>query len=153
MLAAGVNVAFGSDDVMDPWFPMGTANPLQVAHTGVVAAQLTGQAEIAEAFSMVSSRGARVMGLGDAYGLEVGRPANLVVIPAASPMDAVRRQVRPQWVVAQGRLVASRPTEAIELSWLGEQHSVDFVRDCDSAAATWRHASLREGRQSHDQSA
>ncbi len=153
MLAAGVNVAFGSDDVMDPWFPMGTANPLQVAHTGVVAAQLTGQAEIAEAFSMVSSRGARVMGLGDAYGLEVGRPANLVVIPAASPMDAVRRQVRPQWVVAQGRLVAIRPTEAIELSWLGEQHSVDFVRDCDSAAATWRHASLREGRQSHDQSA
>ena len=153
MLAAGVNVAFGSDDVMDPWFPMGTANPLQVAHTGVVAAQLTGQAEIAEAFAMVSSRGAEVLGLGDAYGLEVGRPANLVVIPAASPMDAVRRQVRPQWVVARGRLVASRPADPIELSWLGEEHSVDFVRESDAASATWRHASVSSGRQSRDQSA
>ncbi len=34
MLRAGVNVAFGHDDVMDPWYPLGTGNPLQVAHIG-----------------------------------------------------------------------------------------------------------------------
>ena len=94
-----------------------------------------------------------MLGLGDSYGVEVGRPANLVVIPAASPMDAVRRQVRPQWVVAKGRLVASRPPEAIELSWFGEPHLVDFVRDADAASATWRDASLCERRESHGRSA
>ena len=40
MLAAGVNVAFGHDDIMDPWYPMGTANPLQVAFVGAHATQL-----------------------------------------------------------------------------------------------------------------
>lgn len=91
MLAAGVNVAFGSDDVMDRWFPLGTGNPMLLAHTGVVAAQMTGQDEIAETLEMVSSRAARVLGLGDGYGLELGRPANLVVLPASSRIDAVRR--------------------------------------------------------------
>jgi cytosine deaminase len=46
MLAAGVNVAFGHDDIMDPWYPMGTANAVQVAHVGAHAAQLTGVDEI-----------------------------------------------------------------------------------------------------------
>ena len=40
----GVNVAFGHDDVMDPWFPLGTGNPLQVAHVGALAAQMTSPA-------------------------------------------------------------------------------------------------------------
>jgi cytosine deaminase len=142
MLAAGVNVAFGSDDVMDPWFPMGTANPLQVAHSGVLAAQLTGQAEIAEALEMVSSRGARVLGLDEEHGIEVGRSANLVVIPASSRMDAVRRQVAPRWVVSRGRVIAERQPEPTSLDWFGQQHRVDFVRDVDAEGATWREARL-----------
>jgi cytosine/creatinine deaminase len=142
MLAAGVNVAFGSDDVMDPWFPLGTGSPMLVAHSGVLAAQMTGQAEIAETFEMVSSRGARVLGLADGYGLQVGRPANLVVVPASSRMDAVRRQVPPRWVVAHGTVVAEREPSPVSLHWLTEQHEVDFVRDRDAPAASWRDARL-----------
>ncbi|MEO7980883.1 MAG: cytosine deaminase [Sporichthyaceae bacterium] len=142
LLAAGVNVAFGTDDVMDPWFPLGTGSPMLLAHTGVVAAQLTGQDEIAETFEMVSSRGAQVLGLGDGYGLETGRPADLVVLPASSRLDAVRRQVAPQWVVARGRVVAERAPSPVQLHWPGGRHSVDFVRDSDADAATWRHAAV-----------
>jgi cytosine/creatinine deaminase len=142
MLAAGVNVAFGSDDVMDPWFPLGTGSPMLLAHTGVVAAQMTGQDEIAETLEMVSSRAARVLGLGDGYGLELGRPANLVVLPASSRIDAVRRQVAPLWVVARGEVVAERRPSPVNLRWLGEEHAVDFVRDADTSGATWRDASL-----------
>ncbi len=143
MLAAGVNVAFGSDDVMDPWFPLGTGSPMLLAHTGVVAAQLTGQDEIAETVEMVSSRGARVLGLGDGYGLVPGRPANLVVLPASSRIDAVRRQVAPRWVVAGGKVVAERPPAVVQLTWLGDRSEVDFVRDADAGSATWRDAALR----------
>jgi cytosine deaminase len=142
MLAAGVNVAFGSDDVMDPWFPLGTANPMLLAHTGVVAAQMTGQAEIAETFAMVTDRAARVLGLGDDYGIEAGRPASFVVLPASSPMDAIRRQVRPRWVVAHGRVVAAAEAAPTRLHWQGGDVDVDFVRARDEVDATWRGATL-----------
>ncbi|MFC5750485.1 cytosine deaminase [Actinomadura rugatobispora] len=132
MLGAGVNVAFGHDDVMDPWFPLGTAFPLQVALTGIAAAQLTGPAEIDEAFAMVTERAARVLRLGDGYGLAEGRPANLVVLPAESPYDAVRRQTRPSHVVARGRIVAETPPAPTLLRWPGrDPEEVDFRRPGD----------------------
>jgi cytosine deaminase len=145
MLAAGVNVAFGSDDVMDPWFPLGTADPLLLAHTGVVAAQMTGQVEIAETFAMVTERAARVLGLGTDYGIEAGRPASFVVLPASSPMDAIRRQVRPRWVVAHGRVVASAELAPARVHWLDGDVDVDFVRTRDETEATWRSATLSGG--------
>jgi len=145
MVAAGVNVAFGSDDVVDPWFPLGTANPMLLAHSGLLATQMTSQAEIAETFEMISSRGARVLGVEADYGLEVGRPASFVVVPASSRMDAVRRQVAPQWVVSHGRVIAERAPSPVQLHWHGEQHQIDFVRTADDGAATWRDARLDRG--------
>ncbi|WP_426245773.1 cytosine deaminase [Nocardioides sp. LHG3406-4] len=143
LVAAGVNVAFGADDVVDPWFPLGTANPMMLAHSGVLAAQLTGQAEIAETFEMVSSRGARVLGVEASYGLRVGGPASFVVVPASSRMDAVRRQVAPRWVVSRGRVLAERDPSPVRLQWRGDEHEIDFVRAADEGAATWRHASVQ----------
>jgi cytosine deaminase len=138
MLGAGVNVAFGHDDVMDPWFPMGTANPLQVAHTGALATQMTSPAQIAECFEMVTSRAAGALSLGEKYGIVAGRPASLIVLPATDPFDAVRRQVRPWYVIANGRVVAETPPVAATLSWPGEPaQKVDFVRQRDLAEATW----------------
>ncbi|MEU5879576.1 cytosine deaminase [Spirillospora sp. NPDC047279] len=132
MLGAGVNVAFGHDDVMDPWFPLGTASPLQVALVGVAAAQLTGAAEIDEAFAMVTGRAARVLHLNEGYGIEPGRPASLVVLPATSRFDAIRRQTRPSHVVSRGRLIAETPVAATRLSWPGrEPEDIDFIRERD----------------------
>jgi cytosine/creatinine deaminase len=134
MLAAGVNVAFGHDDIMDPWMPLGTANPVQVALVGALATQLTGPAEIAECHGMITDRAAAVLGLGDRYGIAVGRPASFLVLPAADGVDVLRRQVRPRYVVAHGRVVAEGPTADTMLYWPGEEpRHVDFVRDADQA--------------------
>ena len=139
MQAAGVNVAFGHDDVMDPWFPLGTGNPLQVAYVGALATQMTSPAEIAECFAMVTERAAAVLSLGDGYGISVGRPANLIVLPATDPFDAIRRQVRPWYVISHGRVVAETAPEAATLTWPGQvPRRVDFVRRADEHAATWR---------------
>ncbi len=139
LLAAGINVAFGHDDVMDPWFPMGTANPLQVAHAGALAAQLMGRAEIEECFRSVTDRAAAVLDLGDRYGIGVGCPASFVLLPAADPFDVVRRQVRPTHVVANGRLVAESAPQAVTLRWPGRPAEVvDFVRSGDADGAAWR---------------
>jgi len=121
LLAAGVNVAFGHDDVMDPWYPLGTANPLQVAHVGTHATQMLSRDEIAETFRMVTSRAARVLGLDEEYGVRAGAPASFVLLPAADGYDAVRRQVRPTHVVARGRIVATTPPSVTTLTWPGEE--------------------------------
>jgi cytosine/creatinine deaminase len=117
LLAAGINVAFGHDDVMDPWYPLGTANPLQVAHVGTHATQMLSRDEIAETFRMVTSRAAAVLGLGDEYGVHTGAVASFLLLPATDGYDAVRRQVRPTHVVAQGRVVATTPPVVTTLAW------------------------------------
>jgi cytosine/creatinine deaminase len=120
LLAAGVNVAFGHDDVMDPWYPLGTANPLQVAHVGTHATQMLSRDEIAETFRMVTTRAAAVLGLGDEYGVRAGAAASFLLLPATDGYDAVRRQVRPTHVVAHGRVVATTPPTVTSLRWPGE---------------------------------
>jgi cytosine/creatinine deaminase len=132
MLAAGVNVAFGGDDIMDPWFPMGMADPVQVAFAGALGAQLTAPAEIAECHRMITDRAAAVLGLGDAYGLAEGRPASFLVLPATGAADVLRRHVRPRYVIARGHLLAESPVAESVVYWPGEQaRPVDFVRDAD----------------------
>lgn len=142
MIAAGVNVAFGHDDIMDPWYPLGTANPVQVAHVGAHAAQMMAPDEVAECFWMVTERGAATLGLGARYGIEVGRPASFVVLPATDPFDVIRRQVRPTHVVAHGRVVAETSISPVLLRWPGRPDElVDFVRSRDAARAPWRRGS------------
>jgi cytosine deaminase len=139
MLAAGINVAFGHDDIMDPWYPLGTGNPVQVAFVGAHATQLTSPAEIAECFRMVTDRAAAVLGLGEAYGIAPGRPASFILLPASGPFDVVRRQVRPSHVVAHGQVVATTPASVTTLRWPGSPAQVvDFVRRRDAAGAAWR---------------
>jgi cytosine deaminase len=122
LLAAGVNVAFGHDDVMDPWYPLGTANPLQVAHVGTHATQMLSRDEIAETFRMVTSRAAAVLGVGDdEYGVRAGAVASFLLLPATDGYDAVRRQVRPTQVVAHGHVIASTTPALTTLTWPGEQ--------------------------------
>lgn len=134
LLNAGINVAFGHDDIMDPWYPMGTASPVQVAFVGSHAAQLTAPDEIAECFRMVTDRGAEVLSLGDRYGIAVGRPASFLLLPAADPFDVIRRQVHPSHVFSHGRLVATTPPAVATLTWPGRRvEEIDFIRASESA--------------------
>lgn len=139
LLGAGVNVAFGHDDVMDPWCPLGTANPVQVALVGALATQMTSLSQVEECFGMVTGRAAAALCLGDRYGVAPGRPACFMVLPALNAFDVVRRQVRPSHVVAHGRLVATSPPAAAQLDWPGRvPELVDYVRSSEAADAAWR---------------
>jgi cytosine deaminase len=117
---------------MDPWFPMGMADPVQVAFAGALGAQLTAPAEIAECHRMITDRAAAVLGLDEAYGLVEGRPASFVVLPALDGIDVLRRHVRPRYVIARGHLLAEGPAAESVVYWPGEEaRTVDFVRDGD----------------------
>lgn len=117
LLAAGVNVAFGHDCVMDPWYPLGMGDQSQVAFVGAHAAQLLGRDELAECHRLVSDRPAQVLGL-DGRGSEEGEVASFLLVDAESRHDLLRRQAKPWLVVSHGRVVARRerdwPTVELE---------------------------------------
>ena len=113
LLAAGINVAFGHDCVMDPWYSLGSGDMLEVAHMGLHVAQMTSQAAMRQCFDAVTVNAARVMGL-EGYGLEVGCHADFVLLQARDPVEALRLRATRLKVFRRGRLVAeSAPAQAI----------------------------------------
>src|SRR3546814_9797237 len=81
LLLQGINVAFGHDCLMDPWYPMGSHDMLEVAHMGLHVGQMTGVEEQKACFAAVTENGARVMHLGG-YGLKAGCHADMVILQA-----------------------------------------------------------------------
>lgn len=109
LLDAGVNVSFGQDSICDPWYPMGTGNPLNVLDVGVHACQLTDLERSAGCLDLVTVNGARTLGLEPGeYGIEEGRPANFLVLDAYRTFDAVRRHARVLRSVREGRMLFTR---------------------------------------------
>ena len=127
LLAAGVNVAFGHDCVMDPWYSLGSGDMLEVAHMGLHVAQMTSQAGIRDAFDAVTTRAARVMGLTD-YGIEPGKPANFVLLQARDVTEAIRLRAARLKVWRQGRLLAEAAPQTVRLALPGRETDVDFLR-------------------------
>ncbi|MFQ2589132.1 cytosine deaminase [Aeromonas caviae] len=127
MLEANINVCFGHDDVFDPWYPMGTANMLQVLHMGLHVCQIMGYEKINDSLKLIGSHSARTLNVQDRYGIEVGKPANLLILPAENGFDAVRRQVPVRYSIRHGRVIAdTRPAETT--LHLVNAESVDFRR-------------------------
>ncbi len=125
LMAAGVNVAFGHDCVMDPWYGMGSADMLEVAHMGLHVAQMTGQAGIRACFDAVTTHAAKVMGL-DGYGIEAGRNASFVLLQARDPAEAIRLRANRLKVWRKGTLLAETPEVAARLRIEGRPQTVDF---------------------------
>ena len=125
LLAAGVNVAFGQDCVMDPWYSLGSGDMLEVAHMGLHVAQMTGQAAMQECFEAVTGRAARVMGLQN-YGLEVGCDASFVLLQAGDAVEAIRLRARRLKVFRRGRLLAETAASVGSLHLAGRGASTDW---------------------------
>ena len=105
LLAAGVNVAFGHDCVMDPWYSLGSGDMLDVAHMGLHVAQMTSQSAMRQCFDAVTVNPARILGL-QGYGLEVGCDASFVLLQARDPVEAIRLRANRLKVWKTGTLVA-----------------------------------------------
>jgi cytosine deaminase len=122
--AAGVNVALGQDCTMDPWYSLGSADMLEVAHMGVHAVPMTSREAIAWAFESVTLNGARAMGLPDPA-LRNGGPASMVVLQARDPIEAVRLKATRLAVIRGGKVIAETPARQAQLSLAGRPASVD----------------------------
>lgn len=127
LMAAGLTVAFGHDCVMDPWYPLGSGNMLEVAHMGIHAAQLTGYEQMRQCFLAITVNPARILGL-EGYGLEPGCHADFVVLQAADPVEALRLKPTCLYVFRRGQLIAQTPPVVSQLNLPGRPTEVDFTR-------------------------
>jgi cytosine/creatinine deaminase len=123
LMAAGVNVAFGHDCVMDPWYGMGSGDMLEVAHMGVHVAQMTGTDEVRRCFDAVTINAAKVLQLDD-YGIAPGCRANLVVLQAGDAFEAIRLKATRLLVMRDGRVIARTPEKRSTLDLPGRPDSV-----------------------------
>ncbi|MGN6828555.1 amidohydrolase family protein [Paucibacter sp. M5-1] len=126
LMAAGVNVGFGHDCVMDPWYGLGSGDMLEVASMGLHVAQMTSQAGMRACFDAVTVNNARILGLDD-YGLEVGRSADFVLLQAGDAVEALRLRAQRLLVVRRGQVLSRcAPAQAL-LSLPGRPAAVDWL--------------------------
>ena len=123
---AGLNVCFGHDDIFDPWYPLGTGNMLQVLHMGIHASQLMGYEQIVDSIDMITTNSARTLHIEDVYGIEVGKPANFIVLDAENEYETIRKQAKVRYSFRKGELIAeTKPSETI-ISLGAETEQVTF---------------------------
>ena len=127
LMAAGLNVSFGQDSVMDPWGSLNTGDVLDAAYMAVHAGHLSGRDEIIACFRGVTENPARTMGL-EGYGLEVGCNADLVVLQASDPVEAIRLRPVRLYVIRRGTIIAESAPEQANLPLPGRPSTTDFTR-------------------------
>ncbi|MGX9929878.1 cytosine deaminase [Virgibacillus salarius] len=113
LLEAERNVCFGHDDIFDPWYPLGTGNMLQVLHMGIHASQLMGYEQIINAIDLITTNSAKTMNIEEHYGIEAGKPANIIVLDAEDEYEAIRKQAYVLYSVRNGMIIAeTKPSES-----------------------------------------
>jgi cytosine deaminase len=127
LLAAGVTVAFGHDDVMDPFYSLGSADMLEVAHMGLHVAQMTSQHGMRACFDAVTVNAARIMGL-PGYGMEPGCDASFVLLQARDAVEAIRLRANRLKVWRKGLLLAETSEVATNLRLPGRGLTTRFMR-------------------------
>ncbi len=124
LMEAGLTVGFGQDCVLDPWYSMGTGDLLDVAHMAMHATQMGSGADKRALFDAVTVNSAKIMGL-DGYGLEVGCNADMVLLQAKDPAEAIRLRPHRLKVIRRGKLLAETAPEISRLSLDGRPPMVD----------------------------
>ena len=127
MVEAGINVCFGHDDIMDPWNPLGTGNMLQVLHMGLHVCQMMGYSQINDSIDLITNNSARTLDIEDKYGIEVGKPGNMIILPAKNGYDAIRRQVPVHYSIREGKVIAHTTLSETTVD-LGIEEIIDFQK-------------------------
>jgi cytosine deaminase len=111
---------------MDPWYPLGYADPLQAAFVLAHYGQMSGAEELRHLFEMITTAPALALGIPN-YGLDVGHRADLVAYAAPSAIDALRLVAPRRLVLRAGKVVARTEPSSTTVVWNGNEEIIDFV--------------------------
>jgi cytosine deaminase len=127
LMKAGLTVAFGQDCVLDPWYSLGSGDMLEVAHMGLHVGQMTSQTAMRQCFDAVTVNAARILQLKD-YGLAPGCHADMVLLQANDPIEAIRLRATRLAVIRRGKVVARTPARQADLQWGSGDMVIDWCR-------------------------
>ncbi|MBF8746725.1 cytosine deaminase [Pseudomonas putida] len=111
---AGINVCFGQDSIVDPWYPLGNGNILRVLEAGLHICHMLGYEDIQRSLDLITDNSARTLNLGERYGMEVGRPANLLVLSAPDDYEMIRSQGHALVSIRGGKVLMRRTPAQVE---------------------------------------
>ncbi|MGE4404881.1 cytosine deaminase [Pseudomonas sp.] len=111
---AGMNVCFGQDSIVDPWYPLGNGNILRILEAGLHICHMLGYEDLQRCLDLIGDNSARTLNLGERYGLEVGRPANLLILSAPDDYELLRTQGHALVSIRAGQVLMRRTPAHIE---------------------------------------
>lgn len=126
LLARGVNVSIGHDSIMDPWYPMGKGSMLQAANLLMHTAHMSGYSQIPQLLDMITINSAKTMHIEDEYGIEVGKPADIVILDASTEFDAIRLMSECLYVIRRGNIVSKAEPAKRHFTFKDERRDIDF---------------------------
>lgn len=127
LLEAGLNVSFGNDDIMDPFYPLGKGDMLEVLNMGVHVCHLTGYNQLIDSLDLITINGAKTLNITDKYGIEVGKPGNLIILPAHDEYDIIRRHVKPTYSIRDGKIIAHTEQAKHTVIKDDNKEKIDFI--------------------------
>lgn len=101
-----INVCFGHDDILDPWYPMGTGNMLEVLHFGLHVCQMMGYDDINESIKFITKNSALTLNIDDDYKIEISKPGNLIILDSENIFDAVRKKSDVVYSIREGKIIS-----------------------------------------------
>jgi cytosine deaminase len=128
MWESGINVCFGQDSINDPWYPVGNGNMMNILDNGIHLAHTMSFDELDRCLDLITYNGAKTLNLEDQYGIEVGKPANFLVLNADSPFEAVRQRADVLASIRHGEYLFKRAEPTYEIA-------LDLFRKTSHAAS------------------
>jgi cytosine/creatinine deaminase len=107
-LDSGVTCSLATNNVLNPFTPFGDACLVRMANLYANIAQLGRPDELARCLDMITGAAAKLMNLDD-YGVAVGNPADLIMLPCTSGRAAIAEIARPLWGIKRGRRTFFNP--------------------------------------------
>jgi cytosine deaminase len=111
---AGMNICFAQDPIVDPWYPLDNGNIMRILEAGLHICHMLGYEYLQRGLDLITDNSARTLNLGERYGIEAGRPANLLILSAPNDYEMIRSQGHAMASIRNGKLLMQRTPARVE---------------------------------------
>ena len=116
---AGMNICFAQDSIQDPWYSLGNGKLLRVLDSGLHSCHMMGYEDLTTALDLITDNGAKTLHITEHYGIEVGKPANFIILDGQNDIEVIQRQGEVLYSVRKGEiLIARKPATLVNRVFL-----------------------------------
>lgn len=105
---AGMNVCLAQDSIQDPWYTLGNGKLLRVLDAGLHICHMMGYRELSSALDLITNNGAKTLQVEEQYGIELGKPANFIILQGYDDLSVIQQQGEVLYSVRHGEVLVQR---------------------------------------------